>query len=150
MKTSPLRLATSIFLQLNTCGHSPSVTSSLMREWVCHLHLSLAFNSAVILRSELAGHTTFHSIGLETPLTWRAKSPYLYAPGPGWSSYTPRHWLPFSSPPTTRRAMVTAFDPTSTWLSKNVPSATNIRVIEQLFDPSFYMLCVQYQKKVGD
>jgi hypothetical protein len=27
-------------------------------------------------------------------------SPYLYPPGTGWPSYTPRHWVPFSSPPT--------------------------------------------------
>jgi hypothetical protein len=29
--------------------------------------------------------------------------------------YTPRHWVPFSSPPTTRRATVEVFDPASTW-----------------------------------
>jgi hypothetical protein len=29
--------------------------------------------------------------------TWRARSPYLYAPGTGWPSYTPRHWVPFFS-----------------------------------------------------
>jgi hypothetical protein len=40
------------------------------------------------------------------PPTWRARSPYLYPPGTGWPGYTPRHWVPFSSPPTTRRAMV--------------------------------------------
>jgi hypothetical protein len=25
-----------------------------------------------------------------------ARSPYLYPPGAGWPSYTPRHWVPFS------------------------------------------------------
>jgi hypothetical protein len=30
--------------------------------------------------------------------------PYLYSPGTGWPGYTPRHWVPFSSPPTTPRA----------------------------------------------
>jgi hypothetical protein len=36
------------------------------------------------------------------------RSPYLlvYPPGTGWPSYTHRHWVPFSSPPTTRRATV--------------------------------------------
>jgi hypothetical protein len=29
-------------------------------------------------------------------------------------SYIPRHWVPFSSPPTTRRATVEVFDPAST------------------------------------
>jgi hypothetical protein len=28
--------------------------------------------------------------------------PYSYPSGIGWSSYTPRHWVPFSSPPMTR------------------------------------------------
>jgi hypothetical protein len=39
--------------------------------------------------------------------------PYFYAPGTGCPGYTPRHWVPFSSPPTTRRATVEVFDPCS-------------------------------------
>jgi hypothetical protein len=31
---SPLRLMARIFFQLNTCGHSPNITSSLTRGWV--------------------------------------------------------------------------------------------------------------------
>jgi hypothetical protein len=38
--------------QLNTCGHSPFVTSSLTTGWVCRLQLLLVLASAVILRSE--------------------------------------------------------------------------------------------------
>jgi hypothetical protein len=38
------------------------------------------------------------------PPTWRARSPYLYLPGTGWPSYAPKHWVPFSQPPTTRWA----------------------------------------------
>jgi hypothetical protein len=55
LATSPLRLATSNFFQLNTCGHIPYVTSSLTRRLVCRLILLLAFASAVILRSESRG-----------------------------------------------------------------------------------------------
>jgi hypothetical protein len=55
--------------------------------------------------------TTFYCIKFETPPTWRARPQYLYPPGTGWSSYTPRHWVPFLSPPTTRRATVELFDP---------------------------------------
>jgi hypothetical protein len=56
LATSPLRLATSnLIFQTNTCGHSPYVTSSLMRGWVCRLKLVLALASAVILRSESHG-----------------------------------------------------------------------------------------------
>jgi hypothetical protein len=31
------------------------------------------------------------------PPTWRARPPYLYPPVTRWPSYTPRHWVPFSS-----------------------------------------------------
>jgi hypothetical protein len=41
--------------QLYTCGHSPHVTCSLTRAWVCRLQLLLALASAVILRSESRG-----------------------------------------------------------------------------------------------
>jgi hypothetical protein len=41
---------------------------------------------------------------IETPLTWRARSRYLYPPG---------HWVPFPSPLTTRRATVEVFYPAS-------------------------------------
>jgi hypothetical protein len=52
----PLRLTTSNFVfQLNTCFHSPYVTSSLTRGWVCSLQLLLALARAVILRSESRG-----------------------------------------------------------------------------------------------
>jgi hypothetical protein len=40
-----------VFFQLNTCGYSPYVTSSLTRGWFCHLHLLLVLASVVILRS---------------------------------------------------------------------------------------------------
>jgi hypothetical protein len=46
----------------------------------------------------------FYCPRFEIPPTWRARSLYLYRSGTRWISYTPRHWVPFSSPPTTRRA----------------------------------------------
>jgi hypothetical protein len=56
LATSPLKPTTRIFIfQLNTCGHSPYVTSSLTRGWVCRLQLLLGLASAVILRSESRG-----------------------------------------------------------------------------------------------
>jgi hypothetical protein len=112
--TSPLRITTSIFFD-NTCSHSPHVTSSLMRGWVCHLQLLLALSSAVISGPSPVGlMTTFYCLKFETPQTWRTRSLYLYTPGTGWPSYTPRHWVPFSLPPMTRRATVEVFDPVST------------------------------------
>jgi hypothetical protein len=52
--TSPLTLTTSIFFQMNTCGHSPYVTSSLTRGWVCRSQLLLVLASAVILTVTLS------------------------------------------------------------------------------------------------
>jgi hypothetical protein len=56
LATSPLRLTTSnLIFQLNTCGYSPNVTSSLTRGWVYRLQLLLVLASAVILKSESRG-----------------------------------------------------------------------------------------------
>jgi hypothetical protein len=55
--------------------------------------------------------TIFDCLRFQTPSTWRASSPYLYPPGTGRPSYTPRHKVPFSSPPTTRRAKVEVLEP---------------------------------------
>jgi hypothetical protein len=43
------------FPQLNCCSHSPYITSSLMRGWVCHLQLLLALASSFNLGSEFCG-----------------------------------------------------------------------------------------------
>jgi hypothetical protein len=40
---SPLRITARIFFQLNACGHSPYVTSSLTWRWVC-VHLDQPLN----------------------------------------------------------------------------------------------------------
>jgi hypothetical protein len=37
--------------------------------------------------------TIFYCLRFETPPTWKARSLYLYPPGTGWPSYTPRHWV---------------------------------------------------------
>jgi hypothetical protein len=53
--------------------------------------------------------------------------PVFISPRTWWPSYTPRHWVPFPSPPTTRRVTVEVFEPASTrhtmgsnWLSLTV------------------------------
>jgi hypothetical protein len=99
LATSPLRPTTRIFIfQLNTCGYSPSVTSSQTRGWVCRLQLLRVLARAVILRSESRGtHDHILLSEIRDPPTWRARSPYLYPPRIWWPSYTPRHWVPFSS-----------------------------------------------------
>jgi hypothetical protein len=91
-------------LRVCWCG-----TLSLTRERVCRLQL-LARATAVILWFE----SRRTRLRFQTPPTWRARSPYFYPPATGWPSYTPRHWVPFSSPLRTRRATVEVFYPTST------------------------------------
>jgi hypothetical protein len=44
-----------LFFLLNTCCHSPYITSSLTRGWVCHLQLLLALASSFILGSKSRG-----------------------------------------------------------------------------------------------
>jgi hypothetical protein len=128
LATSPLRPTTGNFIfQLNTWGHSPCVTSSLTRGWVCGLQLLLVLASAVILRSESRGtHDHILLSQIRDSPTWRARSLYLYPPETGWPSYTPRHWVPFPSPPMTRRVTVEVFDHASTrdpfkgWISSKI------------------------------
>jgi hypothetical protein len=49
---SPLSVTTRNFFRLNTCGHSPYVTSLLKKRWVCLFQLLLVHASTVILRFE--------------------------------------------------------------------------------------------------
>jgi hypothetical protein len=54
--------------------------------------------------------TIFYCLRFEIPPTWTIRSPYSYPLLTGWPGYTPRHWVPFSSPPTSRRATLEAFE----------------------------------------
>jgi hypothetical protein len=90
------------FFWLSTFRRSSYVTSSLTRGWVRRLQLLLVLASAVIFR--------YSCLRFKVPITWRARSPCLFSPGTWWPGYTPKHWVPFSSPPTTRRATVEVFD----------------------------------------
>jgi hypothetical protein len=108
LSTSPLRPTTRIFiLQLNPCGYSPYVTSCLTRGWVCRLQLLLVLASAVRVPRT---HDTLLSQIRDPPPQSGGPRP----PGIGWPTYSPRHWGPFSSSATPRRATVEVFDPAST------------------------------------
>jgi hypothetical protein len=92
---------------------------SLTRERVCRLQCCWSSLAQSFLGPSPTGLVTiFYYLRVETPPTWRARYQYLYPPGTGWPSYTPRHWVPFSSPPTTRRDTVEVFEPSSTRLTK--------------------------------
>jgi hypothetical protein len=100
--------------QLRVCWYG---VPSLTRGRVCCLEFLVVLVSVVILRSESRGthdHILLSQIrDSDTLPSWRASSPYLYPPGTGWPIYTSRHWVPFSLPPTTRRATVEVYEPTS-------------------------------------
>jgi hypothetical protein len=78
--------------QLNARGYSRYVTSSLKREWVCHLQLLLVLASAVILKSESYGNHDILLSQIQDSPNLEGQVPVLYSPSTGWPSYTPRHW----------------------------------------------------------
>jgi hypothetical protein len=103
---SPLRLTISdFFFHQNPCGHSPYVV------YKCFL-TSPSQSFSGLRPAELT--TIFYCLSLETPPTCRARSSYLCPSVTGWPSYTSSHWVPLSSPPTTRRVTVEVFEPACT------------------------------------
>jgi hypothetical protein len=107
VSSTHLGLTTRFLLLSDNCGFV-DVGRSLRREngsavynccWSSPAQLFLGPTPAGLM-------TIFYCLRFETPPTWRVSFPYLYPPGTGWPSYGPRHWVPFSSPPTTRRATV--------------------------------------------
>jgi hypothetical protein len=93
-------------LRVSWCG-----ALSLTRGRVYCLQFLLVLASEVILGSEYSGirdHILLSHIRLSPNL--EDQVPYLYPPGTGWPGYNPRHWTPFSSPPTTPRAAVEVFE----------------------------------------
>jgi hypothetical protein len=88
----------------------------------CRLQLLLALASTVVLRSEYGG--THNHISLSQTRDFpklEGQVPVFISPPPetGWHSYSPRHWVPFSSPPTTRRATVKVFEPATTQVTEH-------------------------------
>jgi hypothetical protein len=91
------------FRQLRVCYF---VAPSLTRGRVCILLLLLVLASAVSLRFKSHG-TQDHILFFQF-----LRLPQPGEPGPpgrGWPRYTPRYWVPFPSPLTTRRATVEVF-----------------------------------------
>jgi hypothetical protein len=83
------------------------VTSSPTRGRLYCLQLVMTLACAFILRSE-SRRTHDHILlsQIQDPHNLEARSPYLHLPETGWPSYNPRHWVPFPTPFTIRRAMV--------------------------------------------
>jgi hypothetical protein len=98
LATGPLKPTTSIFFfQLNTCGYSPYVTSTLTKGWVCRLQLLLLLASSAILRSETRG--THDHILLPQILDYpnlKGQGPAFISPRKRVAQLYPNHWVPFS------------------------------------------------------
>jgi hypothetical protein len=94
----------------------------------------------------------FYCLRFETPAIWRTKSPCLYPPGTGWPSYTPRHWVPFSSPPLLERLFCPFYNPTA-WAAARNSSSTRTdawirlcgNVFTQLFHNNGFMRHTSYR-----
>jgi hypothetical protein len=81
------------FFQLNTYGHSPYITSSLMREWVCRLQLLIALPEQSLSGPSPAGRmTTLYCLRFDTPhlkgqvpvfISPRSRVALLYPPALG-------------------------------------------------------------------
>jgi hypothetical protein len=54
--------------------------------------------------------TIFYPLRFETPPTWMARSLNIYPLRTGLPSYSPKHWFPFLSPPTSCKAIVKVFN----------------------------------------
>jgi hypothetical protein len=112
----PLETQGNYFLfQLNTCCFNPYVTTSLTRGWICRLQLLMALASAFIRESESQGaHDHIFLYHTRDSPNLEGQFPVFISPGTGWPGYSPRHWVPFLSPPTTRSATVQIFASVST------------------------------------
>jgi hypothetical protein len=89
--------------------------SSMTRGRVCRLQLLAVLASTVTLRSQSCwthDHILLSQI-LDFP-NLEGLVPIFISSGTGWPSFTPRHWVPFSLPPTTQRVTVKVFESAST------------------------------------
>jgi hypothetical protein len=111
----PLETHDQYFFQLNTCGYSPYITFSLTRSWVCRLQLLLVLASAVILGSKSLGtHDNILLSQIRNSPNLEGQVPVFISPRKRMAPLYPRHWVPFSSPPTSNRATLEVFEPAST------------------------------------
>jgi hypothetical protein len=110
-----------IFILSDSCGFV-DVGRSLWRENGSAVYNCWSSPAQSFLGPSPAGLVTiFYWLRFETSPNWRARSPYLYPPGTGWPSYTPRHWVPFAFPPTTRRRRVRIPPPYVSKIRSRIP-----------------------------
>jgi hypothetical protein len=92
---------------------------SLTRRRVCNLQC----NHSIVWVAQ--NPKPCFTVSYETPPTWRARFPYLYSPGTGWSNYIPGHWVPFTSCLTTHLLPLAGLrwrysNPSPTWRDRSL------------------------------
>jgi hypothetical protein len=85
---------------------------SMQRGWVFRLQLLLTLASAVILRLE-----SRLLLQIRGSSNLEGQVPVFISPRTGWPTHTSKHWVPFSSPPTTSRDTMEVFDGVATRVS---------------------------------
>jgi hypothetical protein len=111
----------SSFITLRQIWVSCRWVQSLKRRYICRLQLPLVITIAILGFESCGAYNyilLFHT--RDSPI-WRVNSPYLYPLWTGWSSYSTKQWVSFSSPPITHRAKVEVFESACTWIT---PTAT--------------------------
>jgi hypothetical protein len=106
---NPLGLTTNnFFLQLNPCDRSPYVTSLWWEDGSVVYNCCWPSPAQSFSGLSPAGLMLYFTLSDSRLLRPGAPGPsiYVYPPETRWPSYNLRHWDPFTSPPTTRRAMV--------------------------------------------
>jgi hypothetical protein len=124
METSPSFMLTSLpsetFHPQPTADSRLKVTHvGLQRLNISDERMSLSFIIAAVPRQRSHSQVRVHRDSWphyslsdsRLPPIWRARTPIYILPWTGWRDYTPRHWVPFSLPPTTRRDTVRSSTP---------------------------------------
>jgi hypothetical protein len=101
---------TDFLLLSDSCGFVDVGCPLWWGDGVYRLQLLLVLASAVILVSESRGtHDRNLLSQIRDSPNLVGQVPVFISPRNRVAQYTPRYWVPFSSPPTTRRAMVEVF-----------------------------------------
>jgi hypothetical protein len=81
-----------------------------------------------ILRVPRNSWRLLYCLSCETPLNLEDQFPKFISPRNRVTSYTPRQWAPFSSPPTTRTDMVEVFEPANQFVLASSPLRLTARM----------------------
>jgi hypothetical protein len=129
---------------------------SWLTDWLTP-KLLLALASTVTFCSESNGtHDQILLSQIRDSPNLEGQIPVFISPGTGWPSYTTRHWVTFSSPPTTLRATEEVLEPASTrgsvgWVNCYWPSPAVIPGFSllEIHDQDFYSVLDMYVFRNG-